>query len=343
MVWLSLSARVLVNVEALNMVESIGNYTRHRRAPMVIYDEKSGYTIKFVPAISGESLAHAYQMHLVKLAEKLGLPVCERCANGEFVKRGVEAHRPKDFKQAPRDIESAHKFEKAVIKECVVEDIGGFLHPFGDVPVKRTSCIYFGYMIPALDTKASALEPEFHVRHSPAVRREERAQMIYYVEVGSAVYVISSALDVSRIGLTSMIKREPVIDEKEKLRRVEAAITALYLTVGQGLFGAKLTRFLPDYEVLSMVIAVSRDLPFNVKSGHKKTYIQDTARSAEAFSRMTGSDVRVITYISSIEEEELKRAGLKVPENVIRASTVDEAFELTKKIVLEEYRDFLMK
>ena len=40
MSWVSLSARVLVNVEALNMIEAVGNYTRHRRAPMVIFSKK---------------------------------------------------------------------------------------------------------------------------------------------------------------------------------------------------------------------------------------------------------------------------------------------------------------
>jgi len=32
----SLTLRVLVNNEALNMAESVGNVTRHRRAPIVI-------------------------------------------------------------------------------------------------------------------------------------------------------------------------------------------------------------------------------------------------------------------------------------------------------------------
>ncbi len=344
MVWLSLSARVLINVEALNMVESVGNYTRHRRAPMVVYDEKSKtFTVKFVPAISGEAIAHAYQVHLVEFAKKLGLPVCDRCEKGEFVKRSVEEHKPKGLTSSgskgslnPQDY--AHEFEKAVIRECVVEDIAGFLHT-GTVPVKRTSCVQFGYIIPALENiTAVALEPEFHVRYTLTAARRE--QMIYYVEVGSAIYVISAAIDLSRIGFTSMIKRELVVSREEKLRRVEAALNALYVTVGQGAFGAKLSRFLPDYQVLSMVVAVSRDIPFNVKSGHRRTYIKDTARSAEIFARMTGSEVKLVAYASNFDREKNK---VEVPDNITTANTVDEVFEIVKETILKGYADLLTR
>jgi len=81
MVWLSLSARLLINVEALNMAEAVGNYTRHRRAPVVI-PTNGGYKVVYVPAISGESLAHAYQAWLVHEARIRGLPVCSLCARG---------------------------------------------------------------------------------------------------------------------------------------------------------------------------------------------------------------------------------------------------------------------
>lgn len=73
MVHLSLSARILLNVEALNMIESIGNLVRRRRAPIVIPLENGGYILRYTPAISGETLAHAYQEILASLATKLNL------------------------------------------------------------------------------------------------------------------------------------------------------------------------------------------------------------------------------------------------------------------------------
>ncbi len=349
MVWLSLSARVLLNVGALNMVESVGNYTRHRRAPMVIHDENTGtFTVRFVPAISGESIAHAYQVHLTEFAERYSLPVCDRCAVGEFVKRGVQQHTPRSLssqaskkasKKTGEDaVTYAHNFEKAVIKECVVEDVAGFLYPFSTVPVKRTSCIQFGYMIPALDNvAATALEPEFHVRYTQTAARGEQA--IYYVEVSSAIYVVSSSLDVSRIGYTSMIKREPAVSSDERLRRIEAAINALYMTIGQGAFGAKRSRSLPDYQVLSMIVAVSRDLPFNVRSGHCVEYIKETVKAAKTFREITGSEVKLIAYVSKLDREMGKVEA--PPDEVSVVDTVDNVFREIKRVVLEEYRNAL--
>jgi CRISPR-associated protein Csa2 len=82
---LSFTARILVNTEALNMAESVGNYTRHRKAPIVIPSE-NGYSILYTPVVSGESLAHAYQAILAQIASQRGLPVTEMDLRGYFMK-----------------------------------------------------------------------------------------------------------------------------------------------------------------------------------------------------------------------------------------------------------------
>ena len=51
--FVSVRGRVLINVEALNMTESVGNYVKHRRVPVIL--PTGGYTAFFVPAISGET------------------------------------------------------------------------------------------------------------------------------------------------------------------------------------------------------------------------------------------------------------------------------------------------
>ena len=53
--FVSVRGRVLINVEALNMTESVGNYVKHRRVPVI---SPKTYATYFVPAISGESIAH---------------------------------------------------------------------------------------------------------------------------------------------------------------------------------------------------------------------------------------------------------------------------------------------
>ena len=72
--FLSVGVRFEANVEALNMVETAGNYGKHRRVPYLIERDGKLKTV-YVPALSGESLAHAYQEHLVREVLSLNLPV----------------------------------------------------------------------------------------------------------------------------------------------------------------------------------------------------------------------------------------------------------------------------
>ena len=91
--FVSVASRFIANIEALNAVEGVGNVTKHRRAPVVIYDKKiGGYIVKYVPAISGESLGHAYQVNVAEFAKSLygedKVPLCKWCARGGVPQRG---------------------------------------------------------------------------------------------------------------------------------------------------------------------------------------------------------------------------------------------------------------
>jgi len=271
MVFLSLSARVLLNVEALNMVESVGNFVRHRRAPIVV-PTGGGFILKYVPAISGESLAHAYQEVVADVASKVGLNVCSNCRAGYFIKHSEDSVLEDWAKQAVG--KGGKEFEKAVIQHCVVEDVGGFLYA-GREPVKRTSRFQVGYMIPALDAITStAIEAQFHVRYA----RTREQQSIYNVEVGSAVYILGFNLDVDGVGVLSSETRELAVGSEERLKRVEAAIKALGVMLTDALFGAKRSRFYPNWEVLSAVAVVSHPIPVTAEPPHTKDYVVNTAR-----------------------------------------------------------------
>jgi CRISPR-associated protein Csa2 len=84
-VYLSLSARILLNAEALNMAETVGNVSRHRKAPLVLVKGDTT-SVLYVPAISGESIAHHYQRILAGIAYNRGLPVTEMDLKGYFLK-----------------------------------------------------------------------------------------------------------------------------------------------------------------------------------------------------------------------------------------------------------------
>ncbi|MEM1554721.1 MAG: type I-A CRISPR-associated protein Cas7/Csa2 [Thermoproteota archaeon] len=336
-VWMSLAWRSLINIEALNMAESIGNYVKHRRAPVAYFDEESGnYVIKYVPVISGESLAHAYQTWLAEEAIKRGLKVCKYCEKGELTKHGARIIlKEEGIGEDVKEIDKAKEVEVNIIENCVVEDIGGFLMPT-TFPVKRTSRVYVGYMIPAADSiKVAVMDPQFHVRHAPSLigRSEEfpeKGQAIYYVETGTAVYTASFVLDLSGIGYTSMFEIRNVISEDERLKRTEAALFSVYYLL-VGMFGAKQTRFMPNYKLLSAVASVSFGTPFNVDPGHDKNYVEKTVARASAFREITGSKVSIFAYAA--EELNIPSNGVnraETPEDLVK-SIVSTVLEFIKK------------
>lgn len=292
MVFLSLSARLLVNVEALNMVESIGNITRHRRAPIVVREGDS-YILRYVPAISGECISHAYQFWLSELAKETNLPICQRCEMGEFVKHaGINLFGNREWEQRlvqrlsqreERRALTPAEIEREIIRNCVVEDVGGFLVAEA-IPTKRTSRFYAGYIIPALDQLTStALEAQFHVRNVPS-QPEQAAQMIYYVETGSALYAIQLELDIGNIGYTSMVTRELAVEDRR--RHVEIAVKAIAHMMENRLFGAKLTRFNPVTELKSMILTVSHPKSFATSPAHSKKYIVETASRIKTYNEV---------------------------------------------------------
>jgi len=307
MMFLSIGLRALVNVEALNMVESIGNVTRHRRAT-IVKKTKNGYVLRVVPAISGESIAHAYQSWIVRLALKTGLPVCEFCEKEEFLKHAdLNFFGNKKWEQELKKViekreYDPHEIEKTIIANCIVEDIGGFLYP-GVIPVKRTSRFQVGYMIPALDAldKAS-IEPQFHVRHSPSqLAGAAEGQMMYYVEIGSAVYTLTFNLDIGGIGKTSMLKVENVIEEKELKKRVEVSLDSLALMLDTKIFGAKLSRFTPVIEYESVITALSKKYPFTVSPPSASDYISETVMRAHKYGEVFDSEIKIYGFNAPVE------------------------------------------
>ena len=335
MVYLSLSFRVKLDVEALNMVESIGNVTRHRRAPVVV-KTSNGYLVRYVQVVSGESLAHAYQANLADLAVRLGLPVCPLCRRHEFLKHADEALLKTDeameWEKKLAKEKDPHVFESTVIRNCVVEDVGGFLYP--QLTVKRTSRFQVSYLVPASEElEAVALEAQFHVRYA----ENKKMQQIYWVETGSGVYTALFNLDVDGIGYTSSVKREQVVEDEERLKRIRAAVNAAQLTFSNMLMGAKRTRFHPLWEITSAVLAVSDPVAFTASSGHRRNYIVETVERAE---KQVGSleklgvkeEVTVLYYIGSDKGVVSEPDGKAVRVNLFE-ELFDKALEIVEKKV----------
>ena len=321
MVFLSLGLRAIVNVEALNMVESVGNVARHRKAA-IVFKRGSSYVVRWVPAISGESMAHSYQSMIVTLATQRNLPLCTYCSKREFVKHadrrifGIteweqklrvfvnELEEPGKVAKSKKSSEVGkdpqkvmERIESDIVFNCVVEDIGGFLYA-GKIPVKRTSRFACSFMVPALDAiEKAVVESQFQVRHAPtASQMWEQAQMPYNVEVGSAVYAWSFYIDLAGIGCTSSVEVK-CLESSERLKRIELAIDALALMLDSRLFGAKQSRYMPVIGYETLLVSISKPLPFNVSPpAIGLNFVKDTVERAKAFKNATGSEVKIYGY-----------------------------------------------
>ncbi|WP_297091868.1 DevR family CRISPR-associated autoregulator [Thermococcus sp.] len=388
--FLSVGVRFEANVEALNMVETAGNYGKHRRVPYLVEEDGKLKTV-YVPALSGESLAHAYQEHLVMEALSLNLPVCEDCKRHEFYKSMDEIHlapklflsdtvfeevfqdipsittgtlklleeelqkvkkgkNPKEerikqlekyielirnFRESsnPRDLFvqnkslaaqlvgdfmikkkvldlSPYKIEEIIIKNCVIEDIGGFMYA-ASPPVRRSSAFQVSYALPVKSVALFATsEPQLHARHAQMDASSKKGnaseQMIYYVETGTALYGFTFNLDLNAIGV-SAITSESILDKDEIKSRREAALKALFRMLSSAQFGAKLSRFFPVGGITEVAVAVTEH-PFVVTSPIYDDYIARTEKRLKVLKSLGEKYLFTVATGEKVPEEALNEA-----------------------------------
>ncbi|AFK22401.1 type I-A CRISPR-associated protein Cas7/Csa2 [Pyrococcus sp. ST04] len=304
--FLSVGVRFEANVEALNMVETAGNYSKHRRVPYLVEENGKLKTV-YVPAISGESLAHAYQEHLVREALGMGLPVCDDCQRGEFYKSMNKVHLKKKIDPIPND---PKKIEEGILKSCIVEDIGGFLYA-EKPPVRRSSVFQVSYALPIKSVALFATsEPQLHARHAQIDLSSKKGnapeQMIYYVETGTAIYGFTFNLDLDAIGV-SAITSKPVLDENEIKERREVALKALFRMLSSAQFGAKLSRFFPVGGITELIISIT-DHPFVVTSPIYEGYAEKTENRLKVLESFGESYFYAKSDEEKLPEEVLKEA-----------------------------------
>jgi CRISPR-associated protein Csa2 len=292
--YISVRGRIWLEAEAANMVESVGNYVKHRRVPVII-KENNTYLMFFVPSISGESIAHSYQTILSSVLKSNKEPVCKYCDKGIFLKSTSKkvyeevtgSDAPKSGKKASENVEIARKIEESIVKSCGVEDIGGFL--YAENPnVKRTSSFSTGYMIPVKESLTmTSIDPQLHSRYALGTKfvnmGEESStsgQMIYYVEVSSGLFSFSFDLDTEFIGkYTFSVENygKEVIDQKNIKIRINSALDSLEKFLLEFPVGAKRTRFNPSgVRWDSIGISVSDDV-WTIPSSFTEDYL-DRAR-----------------------------------------------------------------
>lgn len=317
MVFVSIGLRLRTEVEALNMVEALGAYVRHRTVSIlrrISKDGKTIYKVVVTPAISGQSIAYGYHKVLVELAKLANIPVCDECRNYE-PRGGFHKRTTQNIKHDKR------------IEDCVVEDLTGFLAP--EANVRRTSPVSFSYLVPDLESSKTALDPQFHVRYN----FETNEHAPFNIESGTAIYMLSIAIDVDKIG-----KLEGGGYVKDRLKRIELALKALSTLIEGVMFGAKKARYLPIIEVVGGIAAISNPIPFTVTPPRiyrdGRNYIDETIRRANVYAE-TLKIVNEKVKIVFMDKENVTSASTS--ENVRRVNTLTEMIEIT----LEEVKKLL--
>mgnify|MGYP001770727096 CR=1 FL=1 len=300
--YLSLSARVLVNAEAMNMVEALGNVVRHRKASVVYKTGEGRYEVRTVPVISGEAVRHAIQAALADIAAQKGWPVCAWCRRHELVKRGVRALIENADELERLAKEGLAKAEKKILEGCVVEDVGGFLTPLKAAPVKRTSVLEVGYMLPVMqDGKILyGFDVQFHVRHAPSAQTqagggEEQPQTIYNIESSSSLYSLGINVELWRIGV---VQGEGDCEQLDDRRgRVEATLAALAAVLnGDVRIGGHWSSYRPAWSVESAVAVFSSPMPISAIPAVEQDYEAKTQQLAKDKAEVYKKVLRSFSY-----------------------------------------------
>ncbi len=313
--FLSMSFRLRTEVEALNMVEAMGAYSRHRTVSLLKpRGDGKGYRLVIAPAVSGQAIAFGYMKSLVELAQQKNLPICDQCRNyeskGGFVKHGTDTSG---------DLEN-------LVRSCIVEDVTGFM--IAKAEVRRTSAIQFSYMTPDIDSSDVAIDPQFHVR---AAKPGEKPQP-FQVESGTAIYVLGVALDIDKIGVVPDSNGKPKIVVANRAERVKTAIQAIAHLLEGLSFGAKKARYLPVYDVVGAVAAISHPVPFMVSPARiskDMDYVTKTVLRASNYVKLF-SDVKETIKLFYMDKENV--VGEVKAEN-IDITKADNVSELVLKII----------
>ncbi|ADN51067.1 DevR family CRISPR-associated autoregulator [Vulcanisaeta distributa] len=293
-IFFSMSMRFIAAVEHANMIGIIpgSNITKHRfiHVPVLIKSEDGNVRFKLVkvPSISGQAVLNAYERALVDYAVKAGLPIDDVCKQYNFIKHANDENGSEDD----------------WIKNCLVDDLTGYLAP--KVNLKKTSAVWFSYVVPDLTIGKALLDYQMFTRFTPEAKKGE--QFVGERESGHAVYRLSVAINVNSIGRSG--KGDLVIGDKNaRKERIEAAFKALMLMFNGGYIGANKTRALMTEYVkpTSLVASVSVGLPFMVSPAEGYDYIVNTYERAKIFVNKLGTDIKVyLYYLASNDAEEPK-------------------------------------
>lgn len=277
--FVSVAAKLVVNVHDLNNEASTGNVMDIRTVAMVDNDGK-----RFeAPAISGRMIKHWHLSAMRELALERGLPLCDGCRREEPV-------RPGRYDADAGAVRQMRVSEGEAVEQCVICDAHGYLiaqsagggrsrggkraadaeqtqeEATKGTSDRRNSRAMFSWALPVLGSEYATTQA-VHTRVSASGQMGETAnsesgQMLFYKSYASQTVGLVATLDLERIGFIESAQ-EFVLDEDEWQQRVEVAVEA-FRALLSGRIGASLSHALPHIDCRELLVALSPRGPLAV-------------------------------------------------------------------------------
>jgi CRISPR-associated protein Cst2 len=260
--FLTIAAKLIINVHDMNNEGSIGQTTDIRTIRMV---DETGNELGEAPAVSGRMMKHWHMAYMLR--EELNQAsqtkkLCNKCIEWK------------------PDRQSNASDEISGVSSCIICDTHGFLSTAKvQAPPRRSSCVSFSWLLPVIgiDTPSkqvihSRVEPSGNVQEEvsePTASGDEpqegvaeekvkkkTAQMIFYKNYASSIYAFVCSIDLDRIGKPLIGNVNFNDNGAEIKRRRQMAIKALPPMV-MGAFGASQSHALPHTKCLGVLAALS--------------------------------------------------------------------------------------
>lgn len=321
--FLTLAAKLIINVHDMNNEGSIGQTTDIRMIRMVSEDGKE---LPEAPAVSGRMMKHWHLAYMLR--EELNQAtqiLCDQCKIWE------PERQPTD--------------ETTGVQNCIICDSHGFLcakkKGAGETKgksLRRSSCITFSWLLPVIGSDTPSKQV-IHSRVAPGVTehneetgeaspenaspepsskttatvseeeaKQKSSQMIFYKSYASSIYGFICSIDLDRIGKALDGNGLSSSDGNEIKRRRQMAVKAL-LPMVMGALGASQSHALPHTKCLGILAALSDNttpLP-NLVSPIYNNGFSESINMLKAFN----NKVKYWGYGEPAVENEQKRDNLQ--------------------------------
>ena len=315
----------LLNISSLNLERE----AEIRRMPVVYWEGGEPKFIPEVPAISGVMLKHWHFRNLVELSREGGDRLCFFCSQLQAIR--IPPKRVQEYYKI-----SYGKKEIELIKNCVGEDVHGFLMTEEKEALRRESCISFSWAIglPRLSEEYRRIVVVQHTRNVGKIPSKDeieskiggenadqnkrkivedlqkilsQLQMIYPRPYASDFYGFVSVANLSRIGVSytdidNSTGGLQMIDSNIRKKRQRNTILA-YAKMIQGEIGANLARSLPASMPITVFLAASKKgtIPAPVHPIYPN-YLVESAKLIKGVTKLFEDEYIVRIYAPYIDE-----------------------------------------